>query len=77
MAKFTSNQKKKLVNRLKKIQVISEKDLLNVKVSDLKKLAEIENGKVFSQNDIKLLWLIQDAINRKIVFNFMAEDSEV
>ena len=77
MAKITVNQKQKLINRLKKIDIKSEKEILNVKISDLKKLAEKENGKKFTTKDIELLLLIQDAIINKNVLNFMAEDSEV
>lgn len=75
--KFTINQKKKLINRLKKINISTEKELLNVKISDLKKLAEVENGKILNAKDIELLLLIQNAIISKNVLNFMAEDSEV
>ena len=77
MAKITVNQKQKLINRLKKIDIKSEKEILNVKISDLKKLTEIENGKSFSGKDIELLWLIQDAITQKKILDFLSEDSEV
>ena len=38
MSKYTINQKNKVFKKLKKINITTEKDILNLKVADLKKL---------------------------------------
>ena len=73
MAGFTANQRNKLLKKLKSINIITEKDILNVKVSDLKKLKEIENIENLTMKDIEILWLIQEAIEKKSLLEFFAD----
>ncbi len=73
MAGFTANQRNKLLKKLKSINIITEKDILNVKVSDLKKLKEIENIENLTMKDIEILWLMQEAIEKKSLLEFFAD----
>ena len=55
MARYSRNQKDKSIDKLKHINITSEKDILNVKLSELKKINKIgeiyefrkERAKVF------------------------------
>ena len=40
MSKITATQKNKLLRKLKNANIVNEKDILNIKVSDLKKIKE-------------------------------------
>lgn len=73
MAQFTANQRNKLLKKLKSINIITEKDILNVKVSELKKLKEIENIENFTMKDIEILWLMQEAIEKKSLLEFFTD----
>lgn len=73
MAEFTANQRNKLLKKLKSLNIITEKDILNVKVSDLKKLKEIENIDNLTIKDIEILWLMQEAIEKKSLLEFFAD----
>lgn len=73
MAQFTANQRNKLLKKLKSLNVITEKDILNVKVSDLKKLKEIENIENLTMKDVEILWLMQEAIEKKSLLEFFAD----
>lgn len=73
MAGFTANQRNKLLKKLKSINIITEKDILNVKVSDLKKLKENENVENLTMKDIEILWLMQEAIEKKSLLEFFAD----
>lgn len=70
MAKYSSNEKKKLAQKLKNINVINEKDILNIKVSDLKKINENENIANLTMKDIQILWLMQEAIENRSLLDF-------
>lgn len=72
MSEFTIKQKNKLLKKLKAINITSEKDILNLKLLDLKKIKQIEDediGKI-TMKDIEIIWQIQDAIEKKELLNF-------
>lgn len=70
MAKCTVNQKKKIINRLKEINIITEKDILNLKVSKLKELKE--QGKI-TIADIETIWNIQDVISERDILKIITD----
>ena len=72
MPEYNAIQKNKLVQKLKAINIITEKDILNIKVSDLKKINEIENIPNLTIKDIEILWLMQSAIENKSLLDFFA-----
>lgn len=71
MSKYTTIQKNKLIKKLQKISVINEKDILNIKVAELKKIKETDK---LTMSDIEIIWLLQEAIEEKKILNFLAED---
>lgn len=71
MAKYTANQKSKLFKKLKDINIVTEKDILNLKVADLKKLKQAENKISITIADIELIWLMQEAIDNKKLLEFL------
>lgn len=64
------NQMKKVIKKLEKINIKTEKEILNIKVLELKKLKEQDK---INMKDIEILWEIQDMIQDdswfKILFN--------
>ena len=70
MADYTANEKNKLVQKLRDIGIITEKDILNLKVSELKKINESENIADLTVKDIKIIWIMQDAIENKGLLAF-------
>ncbi len=70
MAEYSSNEKNKLAQKLKKINIISEKDILNIKVSQLKKINEDEELSNLTIKDIQIIWLMQEAIENKTLLEF-------
>ena len=74
MAEFSSLQKNKLAQKLKNINVITEKDILNLKVSELKKINELESIPNLSLKDIEIIWLIQEAIEKKNLLEFFTDN---
>ncbi len=68
MATYSINQMKKVIKKLEKINIINEKEILNIKVSELKKLKE--QGKV-NMKDIEIIWEIQDMIQDKSWFKIL------
>lgn len=70
MSKITATQKNKLLRKLKNANIVNEKDILNVKVSDLKKIKEASN---LTMIDIEIIWLIQEAIDKKNLLDFFTE----
>lgn len=68
MATYSINQMKRVIKKLEKINIINEKEILNIKVSELKKLKE--QGKV-SMKDIEIIWEIQDMIQDKSWFKIL------
>ncbi len=73
MSRYTTTQKNKLIKKLQKINVINEKDILNIKVAELKKIKETDKLKM---SDIEIIWLLQEAIEEKKILNFLAEDKQ-
>ena len=70
MAEFSSIQKNKLVQKLKGINVTTEKEILNLKVAELKKVNEMENIQNLTLKDIEIIWLMQEAIEKKSLLEF-------
>ncbi len=70
MSKYTSNEKNKLIEKLEKINITNEKDVLNLKVSDLKKINKAEDIPNITLKDIQIIWLMQEAIETKNLFKF-------
>lgn len=70
MAKISSNQKQKLLNKLKAINITTEKDILNIKLTELKKINETEEIENLTIKDIEIIWLMQDAIEKKTLLDF-------
>lgn len=74
MAKYNTNQKNKVFKKLKKINIVTEKDILNLKVSELKKIKQLEENPNLSISDLEIIWLIQEAIENKNLLEFMLND---
>ena len=70
MSKIIATQKNKLLRKLKNANIVNEKDILNIKVSDLKKIKETNN---LTMVDIEIIWLIQEAIDKKNLLDFFTE----
>ena len=70
MAEYSSIQKNKLVQKLKSINITNEKDILNLKVAELKKINESENIQNLTIKDIEIIWLMQEAIEKKSLLEF-------
>lgn len=68
MENYTVNQMKKVIDKLKRINIISEKEIINLKVSDIKKLKE-ENK--LAMRDIEIIWKIQEMIQEKSWFEIL------
>lgn len=73
MAKYTSNQKQKLLNKLKAISIITEKDILNIKLAELKKINEIQEVENLTIRDIEIIWLMQESIEKKSLLGFFTD----
>ena len=73
MAKNTVNQRNKLLKKLKDISIVTEKDILNLKVKDLKKLKQPGNKIEITMADIELIWLMQEAIDNKRLLEFFTD----
>ena len=73
MSECTQKQKKNLLKKLKAINMTNEKDILNIKVSELKKINQNENISTLTIKDIEMLWIMQEAIENKSLFDFFAD----
>lgn len=73
MATYSSNQKNKLLKKLKLINVTAEKDILNIKLSELKRINEIEEIENLTIKDIEIIWQMQDAIEKKSLLEFFTD----
>lgn len=73
MAEYNSKQKNKLLKKLKSINITTEKDILNIKLSDLKKINDIENVSNLNMKDIEIIWLMQEAIEKKKLLDFFTD----
>ena len=74
MSEFNSMQKNKLIKKLKSINISAEKDILNLKVSELKKINENEKIQNLTIKDIEIIWLMQDAIEKKSLLEFFTNE---
>ena len=70
MATYSINQMKKEIRKLEKISIITEKEILNIKVLDIKKLKEQEKVNL---KDIEIIWKIQEMIQDKSWFKILFE----
>lgn len=70
MAEYSSKEKSKLAQKLKSIGITNEKDILNVRVSELKKITDTGGTSSLTLKDIKILWLMQEAIENKTLLDF-------
>ena len=70
MATYSLNQMKKVIKKLEKINITTEKEILNLKVLEVKKLKEQDK---VSMNDIEIIWEIQDMIQDKSWFKILLD----
>lgn len=70
MAIYSVNQMKKVIKKLEKINITTEKEILNLKVLEVKKLKEQDK---VSMNDIEIIWEIQDMIQDKSWFKILLD----
>lgn len=68
MATYSINQMKRVIKKLEKINIINEKEILNIKVLDIKKLKEQDKVNL---KDIEIIWEIQDMIQDKSWFKIL------
>ncbi len=68
MATYSINQMKRVIKKLEKINIITEKEILNIKVLDIKKLKEQDKVNL---KDIEIIWEIQDMIQDKSWFKIL------
>ncbi len=68
MVTYSINQMKRVIKKLEKINIITEKEILNIKVLDLKKLKEQDKVNL---KDIEIIWEIQDMIQDKSWFKIL------
>ena len=73
MSANSSKNKKNLIKNLKSIGMANEKDVLNMKVSELKKINQNEDIPNVTLKDIETIWIIQDAIETKGLWNFFID----
>ena len=76
MSIYTINQKNKVFKKLKKINITTEKDILNLKVADLKKLKQTQKGNSITNTDLEIIWLMQEAIEKKRLLEFFINEEE-
>ena len=74
MAEYNVKQKNKLVQKLKAINITTEKDILNMKVLDLKKINDTEELENLTIRDILIIWQMQEAIENKSLLNFFTDN---
>lgn len=68
MATYSINQMKKEMGKLKKIGIVGEKAILNLKLSDFYKLKEQDK---VCMKDIEIIWKIQEMIQDKSWFQVL------
>lgn len=73
MSENSSKNKKNLIKKLKSINMANEKDVLNMKVSELKKINQNEDIQNVTLKDIETIWIIQEAIETKGLWNFFMD----
>lgn len=73
MPENSSKSKKNLLKKLKSINMTNEKDILNMKVSELKKINQNEDIQNLTLKDIETIWIMQEAIETKGLWNFFID----
>jgi hypothetical protein len=73
MSEYNAKQKNLMLKKLKIIGITNEKDILNIKVSELKKINQNENTPNLTIKDIEILWLMQEAIEQKKLLEFFTD----
>ena len=63
-------QKDNTSKKLKQLEITTEKEILNIKVSDLRKMNENDEIEKLTLKDIEVIWLMQDAIKNKKLLDF-------
>lgn len=70
MNEITKKQKDNTSKKLKQLGFTTEKEILNIKVSDLRKMNENDEIEKLTLKDIEVIWLMQDAIKNKKLLDF-------
>lgn len=73
MSENNSKNKKNLLKKLKGINMTNEKDILNMKVSELKKINQNEDIQKLTLKDIETIWIMQEAIENKGLWDFFVD----
>lgn len=73
MSEYNSKQKKNLLKKLKAINMTNEKDILNIKVSELKKINQNEDILNLTIKDVEMIWIMQEAIENKGLWDFFVD----
>ncbi len=73
MSEYNSKQKKNLLKKLKAINMTNEKDILNMKVAELKKINQNEDILNLTIKDVEMIWIIQEAIENKGLWDFFVD----
>lgn len=73
MSEYNSKQKKNLLKKLKAINMTNEKDILNMKVAELKKINQNEDILNLTIKDVEMIWIVQEAIENKGLWDFFID----
>ena len=73
MSEYNSKQKKNLLKKLKAINMTNEKDILNMKVAELKKIYQNEDILNLTIKDVEMIWIMQEAIENKGLWDFFVD----
>ena len=73
MSEYNSKQKKNLIKKLKAINMTNEKDILNMKVAELKKINQNEDILNLTIKDVEMIWIMQEAIENKGLWDFFVD----
>ena len=73
MSEYNTKQKKNLLKKLKAINMTNEKDILNMKVAELKKINQNEDILNLTIKDVEMIWIMQEAIENKGLWDFFVD----
>ena len=73
MSEYNSKQEKNLLKKLKAINMTNEKDILNMKVAELKKINQNEDILNLTIKDVEMIWIMQEAIENKGLWDFFVD----
>lgn len=73
MSEYNSKQKKNLLKKIKAINMTNEKDILNMKVAELKKINQNEDILNLTIKDVEMIWIVQEAIENKGLWDFFVD----